>query len=126
MVVVDAVVVTALVYAMGVAVTDPVPVTVTGMSILPIVWVVTKLPADVEGMPASGLCCCTGLVTVGPVVETASVLISSAEGITGRELGRRAKDSTFFTPPLFTCSEGTLVMLCVLTCSDGVLLIPTD
>ena len=43
-VVVLAVVVTAVVYEVGVAVTDPVPVTVGGTFTLLMVWVVTKLP----------------------------------------------------------------------------------
>ena len=89
-----AVVVTAVVYEVGVAVTDPVPVTVGGTFTLLIVWVVTKLPPFVVGwtiVPAlppfslGGKHCVTvsglrrvGLVLVRPVVETASVLIFGA------------------------------------------------
>ena len=93
-VVVLAVVVTAVVYEVGVAVTDPVPVTVGGTFTLLIVWVVTKLPPLVVGwmivpalppfslggkhcVPVSGLLL-VGLVLVRPVVETASVLILGA------------------------------------------------
>ena len=110
MVVVEAAVVTALVYALGIAVTDPVPVTVVGTLALCTVCVMTKLaPAGDCEIPASGLCC-TGLVTADPVVDTASVLISSVEGITGRELAILSKDVTLVTPSLFTCNDGTLVM----------------
>ena len=108
-VVVEAVVVTALVYAFGIAVTDPVPVTDVGILALCTVWVMTKLPAGDCEIPASGLCC-TGLVTADPVVDTASVLISSVEGIAGRELAILSKDVTLVTPSLFTCNDGTLVM----------------
>ena len=93
--VVLAVVVTAVVYEVGVAVTDPVPVTVGGTFTLLIVWVVTKLPPLVVGwtivpalplpfslggkhcVPVSGLLL-VGLVLVRPVVETASVFIFGA------------------------------------------------
>ena len=122
-VVVEAVVVTALVYALGIAVTDPVPV--VGTLTLCTVWVVTKLPAGDCEMPASGLCC-TGLVTADPVVDTASVLISSVEGIAWRELAILSKDATFVTPSLFTCNEGILVMPWVCTCSDGTLAVPSN
>ena len=91
--------VTAVVYEVGVAVTDPVPVTVGGTFTLLMVWVVTKLPpfvvcwaivvpalpalnswVSVGGkhcVPVSGLLR-VGLVFVRPVVETASVLIFGA------------------------------------------------
>ena len=55
-VVVEAAVVTALVYALGIAVTDPVPVTVVATLAVCTVWVMTKLLAGDCEIPASGLC----------------------------------------------------------------------
>ena len=63
--------------------------------------------------PPSGLRCSTGLVTVGPVVETASVLTSNGGAITP------FSEETLVTPSLLTCRDATLVMPAVWTCNEG-------